>query len=64
MMLRVSVGGSRLRVHLSNAYGTTPLMIGAAHVALHAKESEIRPPAATARSPSMASRPSRFPPAP
>ncbi|WP_266172107.1 SGNH/GDSL hydrolase family protein [Dyella subtropica] len=31
---RVSVGGGRVRVVLSNAYGTRPLVIGAAHIAL------------------------------
>ena len=31
---RVSVGGSRVRVELSNEYGARPLVIGAAHVAL------------------------------
>ncbi|UEX19771.1 SGNH/GDSL hydrolase family protein [Stenotrophomonas sp. SI-NJAU-1] len=33
---RISLGGSRLRVRLSNAYGTQPLRIGAASVAAHA----------------------------
>ena len=32
--LRVSVGGKRVRVMLSNEYGTKPLLIGAAHLAL------------------------------
>lgn len=32
---RVSLGGSRLRVRLSNAYGTQPLRIGAASIAAH-----------------------------
>jgi lysophospholipase L1-like esterase len=31
--LPVSVGGARIRVVLSNAYGSAPLLIGAAHVA-------------------------------
>ena len=31
---RVSIGGNRLRVVLSNEYGSRPLVIGAAHVAL------------------------------
>src|SRR2546428_14189122 len=30
MIPRVSLGGSRLRVRISNAYGTRPLAIGAA----------------------------------
>ncbi|MBH1530576.1 SGNH/GDSL hydrolase family protein [Stenotrophomonas maltophilia] len=33
---RISLGGPRLRVRLSNAYGTEPLRIGAASVAAHA----------------------------
>ncbi|MGB5907044.1 MAG: SGNH/GDSL hydrolase family protein [Stenotrophomonas maltophilia] len=33
---RISLGGSRLRVRLSNAYGTQPLRIGAASVAAQA----------------------------
>jgi hypothetical protein len=37
-----SIGGSRVRVVLSNAYGTTPLTIGAAHVALRDKDSSIK----------------------
>jgi lysophospholipase L1-like esterase len=32
MIPRVSLGGSRLRVRISNAYGTRPLAIGAAYV--------------------------------
>ncbi|MGE8286288.1 MAG: SGNH/GDSL hydrolase family protein, partial [Stenotrophomonas lactitubi] len=32
---RLSLGGARLRVRLSNAYGTRPLKIGAASVAAH-----------------------------
>ncbi|MDB5906058.1 MAG: family lipase [Massilia sp.] len=34
MIVHTSIGGSRLRVRLSNEFGTTPLKIGAAHVAL------------------------------
>ena len=34
MNARVSIGGNTLRVRLSNAYGTRPLTIGAAHVGL------------------------------
>ncbi len=36
MIVRVSVGGRNVRVRFSNAYGTLPLVIGAAHVALRA----------------------------
>ena len=32
-IVRLSLGGERIAVKLSNAYGTTPLTIGAAHVA-------------------------------
>lgn len=35
-ILRVSLGGERIRLVLSNAFGTAPLRIGAAHVALRA----------------------------
>ena len=40
---RVSLGGSRVRVELSNEYGEHPLVIGAAHVALADKGSAIVP---------------------
>lgn len=33
-LVRVSIGGKRLRVRLSNAFGTAPLTIAGAHVAL------------------------------
>jgi len=47
-VVRVSVGGDRLRVVLSNAFGTAPLEIGAAHVALRdhdalVKASSVKP---------------------
>src|SRR5438477_9279605 len=32
MIPRVSIGGSRVRVRISNAYGARPLVIGAAYV--------------------------------
>jgi len=41
MVVRTSIGGRRVRVQLSNAFGTTPLKVGAAHIALHDKESAI-----------------------
>jgi lysophospholipase L1-like esterase len=41
MIVRTSIAGRRARVTLTNAYGTTPLKVGAAHVALRSKESEI-----------------------
>lgn len=41
MAVRASVGGNRIRVHLSNAFGTVPLTVGAAHVALKGDGSAI-----------------------
>jgi lysophospholipase L1-like esterase len=41
LFVRTSIAGQRLRIEFSNAYGTTPLSIGAAHVALHSKDSAI-----------------------
>ena len=41
-IVHTSIGGSRLRVVLSNSYGTEPLAIGAAHVALREKDAAIR----------------------
>lgn len=38
---RVSIGGPRIRVLLSNQYGMQPLRIGAAHVALAGKAADI-----------------------
>ena len=35
MIVHTSIGGNRVRVEFSNAYGTAPLALGAAHVALH-----------------------------
>src|SRR4051812_27824907 len=32
-IVRTSIGGNSVRVRLTNAYGTTPLVIGAAHIA-------------------------------
>ena len=43
MIVNTSIGGSRVRVKFSNAYGTEPLAIGAARIALHAKDSAIVP---------------------
>jgi hypothetical protein len=33
-IVHTSVGGTRMRVRLSNAYGTRPVVVGSAHVAL------------------------------
>ena len=39
--MRTSIGGSRVRVVLSNAFGTAPIEIGAGHVALRDKDAAI-----------------------
>ncbi len=41
MIVRTSIGGRRLRVNLSNAFGSEPLAVGAAHIGIHSKDSEI-----------------------
>jgi lysophospholipase L1-like esterase len=41
-VVRVSGGGRRVRVRVSNEYGTAPLAIGAAHVAIAAPDDGIR----------------------
>jgi lysophospholipase L1-like esterase len=41
LIVRSSVGGSRVRVQLSNAFGPTALHVGAAHIALRDKGSTI-----------------------
>jgi lysophospholipase L1-like esterase len=41
MIVRSSIGGHRLRVNLSNAFGSRPLAVGAAHIAIRGKDSEI-----------------------
>jgi lysophospholipase L1-like esterase len=43
MIARASIGGRRLRVQLSNAFGATPLVVGAAHIAIRGKDSAIVP---------------------
>jgi lysophospholipase L1-like esterase len=40
-IVRTSVGGSRVRVVLSNAFGTAPIDIGAGNIALRDKESSL-----------------------
>jgi len=42
-IVHTSIGGDRVRVRFSNAYGTSDLVIGAAHVALSAGGSAILP---------------------
>ena len=43
MIVRASIGGRRLRVRLANAFGSAPVAVGAAHIAIRTKESEIAP---------------------
>ena len=43
MVVRPTIGGARLRVRFSNAFGTTALNIGACHVALSSKGAAIVP---------------------
>ena len=40
-IVHTSLGGDRVRVVLSNAFGTSPLTVGAAHVALREKDAMI-----------------------
>src|SRR6266853_5933844 len=42
-IVHVSIGGERVRVVLSNAFGTFPFVVGAAHVALRVKDAAIDP---------------------
>ncbi len=41
-IVRISLGGPRLRVVLSNAFGAAPITIGAAHISLRDKEDAIQ----------------------
>src|SRR5947207_14896319 len=41
-IVHTSIGGSKARVVLSNAYGTTPVTVGAANIALRDKEGAIQ----------------------
>jgi lysophospholipase L1-like esterase len=41
MIVRTSIGGSRVRVEFSNAFGTAPLDMGAAHIAIRGTDSAI-----------------------
>jgi len=41
-IVRITIGGKRLRVRLSNAFGTAPLVISAASVALSADNTTSR----------------------
>jgi lysophospholipase L1-like esterase len=42
-IMQISVGGSRVRVRISNEYGETPLLIGSAHVARQSTGASIVP---------------------
>ena len=61
MIVRASIGGRRVRVQFSNAFGAGPLMLGSAHIAARAKESEIVP--ATDRALTFSGKPSATIPA-
>ncbi len=41
--MRTSIGGSRVRIRLSNLFGAEPVRIGPIHVAMHARGSTIVP---------------------
>src|SRR5580692_1215786 len=43
MIVRSSIGGSRVRVEFSNTFGTVPLDMGAAHIAIRGQDSAIVP---------------------
>src|SRR5712671_3881393 len=40
-IVRISLGGNRVRLRLSNAFGTAPLQVGAVHLALHGSGASI-----------------------
>ena len=43
MIVRTSIGGPRVRVQLSNAFGNKPLVIGSSHVAIREQDAAIVP---------------------
>jgi lysophospholipase L1-like esterase len=43
MIVHTTIGGHRVRVKFSNPFGGAPVTIGAAHVAIRSRESEIAP---------------------
>ena len=43
MVARSSIGGRRVRIQVSNAFGSKPLVIGNAHIALREKDAAIVP---------------------
>ena len=42
-IVHTSIAGERVRVVFSNAFGTAPLVIGAAHISIRAKDATIQP---------------------
>ena len=42
-IVRISIGGRLVRVRLSNAFGTQPLAVGSAHIALRSAGAAIKP---------------------
>jgi lysophospholipase L1-like esterase len=43
MVVRPTIGGERVRIRLSNAFGNSALVIGSAHIALVSQSAKIRP---------------------
>jgi len=43
LIVHTSVGGTKVRIKISNTYGAKPLLIGAAHIARRTAEAEIDP---------------------
>ena len=43
MVVRPTIGGERVRIRLSNAFGTTTLKIAGAHIALASQDANIVP---------------------
>jgi lysophospholipase L1-like esterase len=43
MIAHTSIGGRRVRIELSNAFGNAPLAIGSAHIAMRDKDSSVVP---------------------
>src|ERR1019366_10686281 len=43
LIVHTSIGGNQVRVRLSNAFGTQPLAIGAAHIAIRSAGAAIMP---------------------
>lgn len=43
MIVRTSIAGKRVRVKLANAFGSKPVQVGSAHIALREKDSAIVP---------------------